>query len=107
MPEFELSQTAQQWVTMVLVWIGFGTLVGLLARALIPGREPGGAVGTIMIGILGSAVGPLLLTSFFTRDDFNPISPLGFVVSIGAAFVLLIAYRLLASMLFVEHEEAE
>ena len=105
MPEFELSQSAQQWVTMVLVWIGFGTLVGLLARALIPGREPGGAVGTIMIGILGSAVGPLVLTSFFARDDFNPISRLGFVVSIAAAFVLLIGYRVLASMIFVERED--
>ena len=105
MPELELSQTAQQWVTMVLVWIGFGTLVGLLARAMLPGREPGGAVGTIMIGILGSAIGPLVLTSFFSQEDFNPISPLGFVVSIGAAFLLLIGYRLLASMIFVEREE--
>ena len=50
--ELELSQTAQHWVNVTLIWVGFGTLAGLLARLLIPGREPSGAVGTVLIGIV-------------------------------------------------------
>lgn len=103
--DFELSEPAQQWVIMVLIWLGFGTLVGLLVRALIPGREPGGAVGTLFVGITGSALGPLLLSHFFPTDEFNPVSPLGFLAAVGAAFVLLIAYRILISCLFIQHDE--
>ena len=38
----ELSPAAQQVVNVVLIWLGFGVLTGLLARALLPGREPRG-----------------------------------------------------------------
>ena len=51
MPDFELSNVAQQWINVTLIWVGFGTLAGLLARTLLPGREPQGAVGTVVIGI--------------------------------------------------------
>ena len=53
MPELELSQTAQHWTNIVLIWIGFGIVAGLLARLLLPGREPAGAAGTLVIGVLG------------------------------------------------------
>ena len=38
------------WVNDILVWIGFGILVGLLAKAIMPGRDPGGAVTTLLMG---------------------------------------------------------
>ncbi len=95
MPGFELSQVAQHWVNVVLLWVGFGTLAGLLAQVLVPGREPAGAVGTVVIGILGSTIGPLLLSHLVGKSRFNPISPLGFLFAIGAAFALLVGYRLL------------
>jgi uncharacterized membrane protein YeaQ/YmgE (transglycosylase-associated protein family) len=37
----------------VLMWVGFGTLVGLAAKAIMPGRDPGGALGTMLMGIVG------------------------------------------------------
>ncbi len=98
MAEFQLSPDAQQCVNVVLIWVGFGTLAGLLARALVPGREPAGAVGTIVIGILGSTVGPVVLTHVLKQRDFNPISPLGFLAAIGGAFLLLTAYRVLLAL---------
>ncbi|NLY02467.1 MAG: GlsB/YeaQ/YmgE family stress response membrane protein [Rhodopirellula sp.] len=98
MPEFQLSPTAQQCVNVVLIWVGFGTLAGLLARSLVPGREPAGVVGTIVIGILGSTAGPLGLTYLLNQSDFNPISPLGFLAAIAGAFVLLTAYRVLLAI---------
>lgn len=94
MTEFELSPLAQQWINVVLIWVGFGTLAGLLARVVIPGREPAGPVGTIAIGILGSTLGPFVLSCLLKRTDFNPIGPLGFLTAIAGAFVLLTAYRL-------------
>jgi uncharacterized membrane protein YeaQ/YmgE (transglycosylase-associated protein family) len=105
--ELELSQAAQQWVNVVLIWVGFGTLAGLLAKSLIPGREPSGAVPTVLIGVVGSVVGPLLLCHVLEPVDFNPISPLGFLASVGGAVAALLVYRLLVGLVFVEEEEDE
>jgi uncharacterized membrane protein YeaQ/YmgE (transglycosylase-associated protein family) len=100
-----MSPAAQQWVNVVLIWVGFGTLAGLLARALIPGREPSGAVGTVLIGVVGSVVGPLVLCHFLHPQDFNPISPLGFLATVGGALIALMAYRLLVGLLVAREEE--
>jgi len=104
-PELELSHTAQQWVNVTLIWVGFGTLAGLLARSLLPGTEPSGAVGTVLIGIVGSVVGPLALCYVLKRGDFNPISPAGFLASVGGALVSLLIYRLLAALAFTEKKD--
>ena len=105
MGDFDFSEPAQRWVVMVLVWVGFGAVAGLLARLLIPGREPGGAAGTIFVGIIGSALGPLLLTTFWKRDHFNPISPLGLLAAVAAAFVLLAGYRLVLGCFSAPQDE--
>ncbi len=105
MAEMELSEAAQQWVNLVLIWIGFGALVGLLTKAMLPGRVPQGTVGTLLIGVMGCALGPLVLTLFWDRPKFNPISPLGFLAAIGGAFVLLIGYRLAITCWIVHREE--
>jgi uncharacterized membrane protein YeaQ/YmgE (transglycosylase-associated protein family) len=97
----ELSESAQQWVNLILLWIGFGTLAGLVAKALLPGREPAGTVGTMTIGIVGSVLGPLSLSLALEQKRFNPISPLGFLAAAGAALVVLIAYRVLVAFLAV------
>lgn len=105
MGDFDFSDPAQRWVIMVLVYVGFGTVAGLLAKVLIPGREPGGAAATIFLGIIGSALGPLILSAFWHIDPFNPISPLGLLAAVAAAFVLLVGYRVAASCFFVEGEQ--
>lgn len=105
MPELQLSDAAQQWVNAVLIWVGFGALAGLLAKSLIPGKEPSGTVGTILIGIGGSLLGPLVLCQVLNYQDFNPISPLGFLSAIGGALVLLIVYRVVIAPFFVERTE--
>ncbi len=94
MPEFELSQTAQHWVNVVLIWVGFGTLAGLSAKVIIPMRQPAGSVATLLLGIVGSAVGLLVLSLFVKDRQLNPISPLGFLAATAGAFLLLIGYQL-------------
>lgn len=93
MSELELSPAAQHWTNLVLIWVGFGIVTGLLAKLLVPGREPAGPLGTLMIGIFGSVLGPLALSLFLHRKNFNPISPVGLLASVGGALLFLIAYR--------------
>ena len=98
----EFPEIAQQWANDILVWVGFGTLVGLLAKAIMPGRDPGGAVATLAMGIGGTIVGCGSLMYFYSGARVTPISIMGFLAATGGAFVLLFFYRLLAGRFFVE-----
>jgi len=100
--DVQLTETARQWANDILVWIGFGTLVGLMAKAVMPGRDPGGAVATLFMGIGGTIIGCGVVTYFNSGQRITPISPLGFVVATGGAFILLVFYRLLAGRYFIE-----
>ncbi|MCS7304872.1 MAG: GlsB/YeaQ/YmgE family stress response membrane protein [Thermoguttaceae bacterium] len=86
----------------VLMWVGFGTLVGLLAKAIMPGRDPGGAVATLLMGIAGTVLGCAILSYFYAGVRVSPISPLGFVAGTGGAFILLAFYRILGGFWFRE-----
>lgn len=102
MASVDLSTAAQQWANDILVWVGFGTLVGLLAKAVMPGRDPGGAVATLAMGIAGCVIGCGTLAFFYQGARISPISPIGFIVATGGAFVLLLFNRLLGGKLFRE-----
>src|SRR5262249_28937344 len=79
--DVELSASAQQWANDILAWVGFGTLVGLMAKAIMPGRDPGGAVATLCMGIGGTVIGCSTLMYFSGGHRVTPISPMGFVVA--------------------------
>jgi len=102
MPDLEFSQAVQSVANDVLVWVGFGTLVGLLAKAIMPGRDPGGTVATLMMGIGGTVIGCGILAYFYEGKRITPISPLGFLVGTAGAFILLFFYRLLGGYFFRE-----
>ena len=89
------------------MWVGFGTLVGLFAKAIMPGRDPGGTVATLMMGIAGSVIGCGCLMYFWDGRRVSPLSFLGFFAAIGGAFVLLLFYRILAGCFFVEAEASD
>jgi uncharacterized membrane protein YeaQ/YmgE (transglycosylase-associated protein family) len=94
MLNLELAPAAQQWANDVLVWVGFGTLVGLLAKLLMPGRDPGGAIATLLMGIVGTIMGCGTLM-FANGQRVSPISPMGFLAGTAGALVLLVFYRML------------
>src|SRR5262245_45924300 len=101
-PEF--LQTVQAWANQILVWVGFGTIVGLLAKAIMPGKDPGGAVATLAMGIVGTIIGCGVLSYFWRGHIISPISPLGFCVATAGAFVLLFFYKLLGGYYFQEDQ---
>ena len=93
-----------QWQAIVerslqefLVWVGFGTIVGLTAKAIMPGRDPGGAVATLLMGIVGTVIGCGTLAFFMPSARITPISLWGFVAATSGAFLLLAFYRILGA----------
>jgi len=100
MPELELSPIAQHWVNVVLIWVGLGAVAGLLAKAILPVREPSGPVSTMLLGITGSMIGLLALSWIFNGRQLNPISPLGLLAATAGAFALLMLYSLFYAFFF-------
>ncbi|QDT37911.1 GlsB/YeaQ/YmgE family stress response membrane protein [Stratiformator vulcanicus] len=103
----DMQLVINEAIQELLVWVGFGTLVGLAAKAIMPGRDPGGSIATFMMGIAGCIIGCGILMFFFNDVSVTPISPLGFAVGTGGAFLLLFFYRLLSGSLFAESEDGD
>lgn len=80
----------------IIGWIVLGLLAGVIAKILLPGRDPGGLIGTTVIGVIGAFVGGWLSAHFLdrpiSRDFYDGATWLS---AIGGSLVLLIAYRIL------------
>jgi uncharacterized membrane protein YeaQ/YmgE (transglycosylase-associated protein family) len=99
MSGLELSPEVTKLVNDLLVWIGFGTVVGLLAKAIMPGRDGGGPIATVLLGIAGSVLGCGCFGIFVDSGRIMPTSPLGMIVAVVGAFLLLAFYRTFADLL--------
>jgi uncharacterized membrane protein YeaQ/YmgE (transglycosylase-associated protein family) len=75
----------------ILGWIVIGGVAGAIAKLLMPGRDPGGCIITILLGIAGA-----LLAGFLGRAVgwYNPNEGAGFLAAIVGAFLILLIYRL-------------
>ena len=76
-----------------LVWIVFGAVVGVVAKLLMPGRDPGGFFMTIILGIAGALLGGFLGRALGLYREGDPV---GFVMALVGAMILLVAYRVVA-----------
>ena len=74
----------------ILGWIVFGLVVGVIAKLLTPGKDPGGLIVTILIGIAGAVVGGYVGR---TLGWYGPEEPAGFIVATLGAILLLLIYR--------------
>ena len=79
----------------VLSWIVLGLVAGIIAKCLMPGKDPGGWIVTTLIGIAGAFVGGWL-GSRLGFGGFSGFDARGLVTATGGALVLLIGYRLVA-----------
>ena len=76
----------------VLSWICFGLVVGVLAKLLMPGNDPGGFIVTILLGIAGAMVGGFLGRAM---GFYGPGQVAGYIMSIVGAIILLALYRMM------------
>jgi uncharacterized membrane protein YeaQ/YmgE (transglycosylase-associated protein family) len=79
----------------IIAWIVFGLVVGLIARALYPGRQAMSLPNTIALGIAGSVVGGLIAWAFGYRPQEGAFAGSGWIMSIvGGVIVVWVALAL-------------
>jgi uncharacterized membrane protein YeaQ/YmgE (transglycosylase-associated protein family) len=76
----------------ILGWILFGLIVGALAKLVMPGRDPGGIIVTMLLGIAGAVLGGFVgrAMGFYAEGE-----PAGFLMAFLGAIVLLMLYRVM------------
>ena len=74
----------------ILSWLISGLIIGALAKLVMPGKDPGGILVTILLGVVGA-----FLASYIgqTLGWYLPGEPAGWIMSIVGAIVLLAIYR--------------
>jgi len=78
---------------MSFLWmIVVGLIVGALAKLVMPGRDPGGIIVTILLGIGGSVIAGLIgrALGWYTEGE-----PVGFIASVVGAIIILAIYRMI------------
>lgn len=81
------------WVGIIITTLIVGLIAGLLARAIVPGKDSMGILATILLGIVGSFVG----TGVAYLLKLEPGAILNWVLTIGGAVVALLIYNRLAA----------
>jgi uncharacterized membrane protein YeaQ/YmgE (transglycosylase-associated protein family) len=78
----------------LLVMLIVGAIAGFIARAVVPGPDPMGVLGTIVLGVVGSFVGGFLGYLLFGKDAADgALQPAGLLGAIIGAIVALLVYR--------------
>ncbi len=80
-----------QWIWAAIV----GFVVGLIARAVLPGADHMGLIATTVVGILGSFVGGYIGTLIKKPEEGAKFHPAGFIMSIVGAVLLLLIWRMI------------
>jgi uncharacterized membrane protein YeaQ/YmgE (transglycosylase-associated protein family) len=89
-------------ILAIIGWIVFGLIAGLIAKAIMPGKDPGGFIVTTLLGIIGAVIGGWLGSALLGYGDATAsgdVTRPGFIVSmilsIVGAIIVLAVYRLL------------
>ena len=74
----------------IIGWVLFGLVVGVIGKLLMPGRDPGGFVITILLGIAGALLGGFLGRALGLYREGDPV---GFIMAVIGSILLLVIYR--------------
>jgi uncharacterized membrane protein YeaQ/YmgE (transglycosylase-associated protein family) len=81
----------------IIAFIILGLLAGLIAKALLPGPDPGGLIVTTIIGVLGALLGGFLAGALFNADPMDEFFDISsWLTAIVGAIILLVIYRMVA-----------
>ncbi len=78
----------------ILAWIILGLIAGAIAKAIMPGRDPGGFVVTALIGIVGAVIGGFLGNMLFGIGGVSGVDIRSILISVVGALLLLWIYRM-------------
>jgi uncharacterized membrane protein YeaQ/YmgE (transglycosylase-associated protein family) len=78
----------------ILGWVFFGLVVGMVGKLVMPGKDPGGLMGTTAIGMVGALIGGYVGRQMGLYDETDPV---GFIMAVIGAVILLTLYRWLAT----------
>lgn len=101
----ELS-ALQNLANQAFTWIGFGTVIGLLALAIVPNRDNEQSLPTLLMTTVGALIGCALVKYFYRDELILPISSRGFIVGVAGSMALLIFYRVLGGYWQPESDES-
>lgn len=80
----------------ILGWIVVGLVVGALAKLIMPGKDPGGIIITIVIGVVGGLLGGFVSSKLFGVSTGSFFDLRTWIIALIGALVLLLIYRLIA-----------
>lgn len=78
----------------ILTWVLFGLLAGGIAKLIMPGKDPGGCLVTVAIGVVGALIGGFLGTTVFDWGTVTGFDLKSLGIAVVGAVVLLLLYRL-------------
>jgi uncharacterized membrane protein YeaQ/YmgE (transglycosylase-associated protein family) len=79
----------------LLSWVVFGLIAGAIAKFLTPGRDPGGCIITIIVGIVGSVLGGMIAT-WLGYGGISGFDFRSFVIAVLGAILLLFLWRMIS-----------
>lgn len=79
----------------ILTWVLLGLIAGGIAKLIMPGKDPGGCLVTVGIGILGALLGGFLGTTFFGWGTVTGFDLKSLAIAVAGSILLLLVYRLL------------
>jgi uncharacterized membrane protein YeaQ/YmgE (transglycosylase-associated protein family) len=80
----------------IIAFLILGLLAGIIAKAVLPGKDPGGVLVTMLIGVAGALIGGFLAAALFDThplDDFFDVST--WLTAIIGSIILLVVYRMI------------
>ena len=84
----------------IISWIVVGAVAGVIAKLLMPGRDPGGCIITIVLGIVGAVLAGYLAHLLRISDETKAVGDRGFLTKVAfgvvGAIIILAVYRLIA-----------
>jgi uncharacterized membrane protein YeaQ/YmgE (transglycosylase-associated protein family) len=82
----------------IIAFIILGALAGAIAKALLPGDDPGGFIVTTIIGIVGAILGGFLAAALFDADPLDEFFDIStWLTAIVGSIILLVIYRVIVS----------
>jgi uncharacterized membrane protein YeaQ/YmgE (transglycosylase-associated protein family) len=84
----------------LISWIVFGLVAGVIAKLLMPGKDPGGCIITMLLGIAGAVIGGYLAQALGVAGETGRFGDKGFLIrmtfAVVGAIIILLVYRMIA-----------